>query len=323
MHDVVVVGSFVQDLAFTTPRFPEPGETRIGRFATGPGGKGFNQAVAARRLDASVLFVGAVGKDMFAQRARTFADHERLRCGFEVVSDEASGAASIVVDEHGANLIVVALGANERLSVPYVERFARDIAAAKVLVCQLECAIEPVRRALQIAREAGVVTILNPAPINESVSFDILDNVDILVPNETEFAFLRQHLQGVALPPRYWTGTDDDLHAHCRALAVPTVIVTLGEDGCFVSHNDDAPRHPTSLPCYRVGAADVDPVDTTGAGDAFCGGLAAGLARVGIGRLNVACQFAVRVAGMSTERAGTAPAMPDLATVRKRFGKTL
>lgn len=320
MHDVVVVGSFVQDLAFSTPRFPAPGESRIGRFATGPGGKGFNQAVAAKRQDVTTLFVGAVGKDMFAQQVRTFAEHERLRCGFEVIDTQASGAASIVVDERGDNLIVVALGANEHLSVAHVERFEREIASAKVLVCQLESSIAAVERALTIARKAGVITILNPAPINDGVTFDTLRDVDILVPNETEFAFLREHLQGVSMAPQYWTGAEEDVHAHCRALGVPTVIVTLGERGCFVSHADDAPRHPTSLPYYKVASADVSPVDSTGAGDAFCGGLAAGLAHVGVGKLNVACQFATRVAGMSTEQAGTAPAMPTGMAVRKRFG---
>lgn len=323
MLDVVVVGSFVQDLAFSTPRFPAPGETRIGQFQTGAGGKGFNQAVAARRQGAPALFIGAIGKDMFGQQLRSFADHERLRCALEVIDAAPSGAASILVNDQGQNLIVVALGANAHLSVKHIDRFAADIGTAKVLVCQFENNLPATERALRIARQAGVLTILNPAPINTAAHAELLHNVDILVPNETEFAHLCQSFAQITLPEQFWNRSDAQMHEYCRALNVPTVIVTLGALGCFVSHADDTPRHPTSLPYYRVAAADVTPLDTTGAGDAFCGALATGLARVGPGKMNLACQFATRVAGLSTEHRGTAQAMPDAAAVIKRFGAAI
>ena len=320
MQDVIVVGSFVQDFAFNTPSFPAPGETRIGRFATGPGGKGFNQAVAANRQGAKTLFIGACGNDMFGQQVRSFAERENLRCGFEIIDKAPSGAASIVINDDAENLIVVALGANDELSVPYVERFGNDIRNARVLVCQMECALSATVRALEMARAADITTLLNPGPINPDISLDLLTLVDIVIPNETEFAFMSQHLLGAELPDEYWLADEATLHGYCRAFDVPTVIITLGDRGSFISHSDKAPRRPGTLPYYSVPPSDVTPFDTSGAGDAFCGGLAAAIAKYGVGSLNVATLAATRVAGLSTEKAGTAPAMPLAVDVTKRFG---
>lgn len=319
MQDVIVVGSFVQDFAFNTPAFPAPGETRIGQFATGPGGKGFNQAVAANRQGARTLFIGACGNDMFGQQVRVFAERENLRCGFEIVDQAPSGAASIVINDNAENLIVVALGANDQLAVSHVERFGNDIRGARVLVCQMECALSATTRALEMARAASVTTVLNPGPINPAISLEMLKLVDIVVPNETEFAFMSQHLLGVTLPDDYWLGDEATLHDYCRAFDVPTVIITLGARGSFVSHSDAAPRRPGTLPFYTVAPADVTPVDTSGAGDAFCGGLAAAIAQHGVASLNIATLAATQVAGLSTEKPGTAPAMPLAAAVRDRF----
>lgn len=320
MIEVVVVGSFVQDFAFSTKRFPAPGETRIGQFQTGPGGKGFNQAVASNRQGTRTMFIGACGNDMFGQQARAFADRESMRCGFQIIDSQPSGGASIVINEEAENLIVVALGANEHLSIDHVERFRTEIRGARVLVCQLETRLDATERALSIARDAGVTTVLNPGPINDGVTLNMLQHVDVLIPNETEFAFLTQHLLGKTLPDEYWLADEQTLHEYCRAFDVPTMIITLGPRGCFVSHRDNAPRHAGTLPYYSVPAADVNPQDTTGAGDAFCGGLAAALARLGINKLNVACLSATQVAGLSTEKAGTAPAMPTADELHKRFG---
>ncbi|MFK8017977.1 MAG: ribokinase [Gammaproteobacteria bacterium] len=322
MQDVIVVGSFVQDFAFNTPSFPAPGETRIGQFATGPGGKGFNQAVAANRQGARTLFIGACGNDMFGQQARIFAERENLRCGFEIIDRAPSGAASIVINEAAENLIVVALGANDHLAVPHVERFGNEIRGARVLVCQMECALDATLRALALAREASVTTLLNPGPINPDISLEMLKLVDIVVPNETEFAFMSKHLLDVTLPDDYWLADEATLHEYCRAFDLPTVVITLGAHGSFVSHSDDAPRRPGTLPYYSVPPADVSPVDTTGAGDAYCGGLAAAISKHGVASLNVAALAATRVAGLSTETPGTAPAMPSSDAVLKRFGAT-
>lgn len=320
MHQVVVVGSFVQDFAFSTPAFPAPGETRIGTFATGPGGKGFNQAVAANRQGVTTLFLGAVGDDMFAHKAREFAATEHLECGFETVDDEPSGAASIVINEAAENLIVVALGANNALSNDHINHFARHIGESNVVVSQLENRVEATKRAFEIARAAGVTTLLNPAPINDELNHDLLKHVDILTPNETEFAFACTHLLNIDLPPEYWLGDAQTLHEACRKLNVPTVIITLGAHGAFVSQSDEIAVRTKTESYFRVAPASVTPLDTSGAGDAFNGGLAAALALHGSQAIHKACQLASQVGGLSTEKPGTAPAMPTREDVVSRFG---
>lgn len=320
MADVIVVGSFVQDFAFRTSDFPAPGESRIGRFATGPGGKGFNQAVACSRQGASTLFVGACGADMFGQQAKAFADDNALQCAFEDIDDQPSGAASIVIDDSAQNQIVVALGANDALSIAHIDAQTESIAAARIVLSQLESHLPATQRAFELARAAGVATVLNPAPINPQVSAELLSLVDILTPNETEFAFLCKHLLGVTLPDRYWTSEAAALHEHCRSLGVPAVIVTLGGDGCFVSLDDSAADRAGTPAYFSAGPADVNPVDTTGAGDAFNGGLVSALSRTGPSGLEAALTEANQVAGLSIEKPGTAPAMPTRAEREQRFG---
>ncbi len=138
MTDVCVVGSYVQDLAFNTRAFPAPGETRIGTFKTGPGGKGFNQAVACNRQGVSTVFIGAVGDDLFGRGVRDFIAGENLSAHLQVFEEHASGAASIVVNDKAENLIVVALGANDYLTPGYVAQHAELVRDAKVVVCQVE-----------------------------------------------------------------------------------------------------------------------------------------------------------------------------------------
>lgn len=314
MTDVCVIGSYVQDLAFNTPKFPAPGETRIGTFKTGPGGKGFNQAVACNRQGISTTFIGAVGDDIFGRGVRDFIAAEGLTAHLQVFAEHASGAASIVVNAKAENLIVVALGANDFLSSDYVARFASEISAAQVVVCQVENNIDATGEALALAGASDAIALLNPAPINDKLTRDLVLMADILAPNETEFAFLMEHLFDVKLPADYWTADDATLHGFCCKAEVEVVILTLGDKGCFVSYNDKARRLRGDLkpeqPFFRVPVAKVSPRDTTGAGDAFSGGLAAGLVRFNKD-LREALEYATVVAGLSTEKAGTAPAMPS------------
>lgn len=324
--DVVVVGSFNQDLSFSTARFPAPGETRLGHFATGPGGKGFNQAIAAHRLGVSTGFVGAVGMDVFAEGVKAFARAEGLACAFSELPEHPTGAASIVVDETGENQIIVALGANDHLSAAHVEAQARWLDGASVIVTQAECRLAATEAALAYGRRAGAVTVFNPAPINEAVGRDLLRAADILTPNETEFAALMGQWFEQDLPERFWDAGPDALHALCRQTGADTVVITLGGQGCFVSHADQRLSAgaktgigtPTE-PAYFVPAIEVTPVDTSGAGDAFTGGLAAGLVRHA-GDFPAAVRYAVAVAGLSVTRPGTAPAMPSGAEVAAVLG---
>lgn len=311
---VVVVGSYVQDLTWRCAAFPRAGETTLGRFATGPGGKGSNQAVAAGRAGAPVLFVGAVGDDAFARVARDFYAAEGIPARFVAKPKHATGTAAILVDDAGQNEIVVALGANDALS-------PRDLPAsvfrgARVVVTQLETGLAVVEHALRAGRRAGALTVFNPAPMRADFDPALLRHVDVLVPNETEFAALVNRL-GLAPGKKAYAESDlaaeslASLQALCRRLGPPVVIVTLGRRGCFVSQASGGTR----LPAHVVKA-----VDTTGAGDAFVGGFAAGLVRHD-GDILAAARLGQAVAALSVTKPGTAPSMPtarELAAFLKR-----
>ena len=277
MADVVVVGSYNQDHVWRTPRFPAPGETRLGEFTSGPGGKGFNQAVSAARQGASVAFVGALGDDAIADFALALAAKEGIDARCEKRGDAASGTAAILVEHGGQNLIVVGPGANLLLSIAHLDSHANLIGTARVLVTQHEVNMAATRHALEIARASGTLTVHNPAPPLAGEDGSLLDRVDVLTPNESEFAhLLGREIEVAALD-------DAALHALCRELRGPTVVLTLGARGAFVSHDGDDLRGDDA-PFYRVEAERVTPVDTTGAGDAFTGALAAALARGGVFR---------------------------------------
>lgn len=185
---VVVVGSFVQDLAWNCTRLPAPGETVIGAFVSGPGGKGSNQAVAAGRAGAAVLFAGAVGRDAFAAGAKAFYRAEKIAARWIEKPGHATGTAAILVDDSAQNEIVVALGANARLS--RADLPAGLFAGARVVVTQLESSLAAATHALKSARAAGALAVLNPAPMRTDFDPAILAHADILIPNETEFAAL-------------------------------------------------------------------------------------------------------------------------------------
>ncbi len=321
--DVLVIGSYVQDHCWQTERAPERGETCLGRFSTGPGGKGFNQAVAAHRQGVETCFLGAIGDDALGVVARRFAEDDKLAAEWIVRRDAATAASSIVVDARGDNRIVVALGANEKLGVPEIRANEALIARAKVLLMQLETDLAGVDAALALARSRGVTTVLNTAPLHPKLDPATLRHADIVTPNETEFALLIEKLGGdeAARRDARAAATIDErrLHELCRSTGVPTVVITLGGHGCFVSHADGN-RHGDAASCYRIAPERVKAVDTTGAGDAFSGGLVAGLVMFADRPFRDAVVHANRIAAMSTEIVGTAPAMPTRAEVTARFG---
>lgn len=299
---VVIVGSYVQDLAFYVKEFPRPGDSVLAELRTGAGGKGFNQAVAATRAGAPTLFIGAIGHDAAGAHAREFARQTGVRAEFVVKKKEPTGAAGIAVNAAGQNQIMVALGANLALHTRDVA--VRPLADADVVVCQAECDMKTTAHVLRLARRNGAVTVFNPAPMHAKVDPAILRHVEVLIPNEAEFVALvnRSPRSGM----RNFTTeallrlAPDRLHTLCRTFNVPIVIVTLGSRGCFISQPD----------VYtRVQAHEVDAVDTTGAGDAFVGGFAAGLVRF---NKNVfeAAHFGNAVAALAVTQHGTADSMP-------------
>lgn len=310
---VVVVGSFMQDLSFYARSFPRPGETVMGEFRTGPGGKGFNQAVAASRAGAPTMFLGAVGRDAFGQTAKRFAARVGLRALFIEKQKHATGAAAITIDRDGQNQIVIAPGANLALHKHDIPLSA--LATAHVVVCQGESDLQMVAHVLRHGRKNGAVTVLNPAPMRPDFDLALLKHTEVLIPNETEFVTLmRQHPACAALlrTAAYRESGEfnehslptlkaDALHRLCRCLQVPIVILTLGARGCFVSQPDAF---------LRMNAHPVEVVDSTGAGDAFVGGFAAGLVKF---KRNVveAVHFANAVAALAVMQPGTAEAMPN------------
>ncbi len=309
MANVVIVGSFNLDHVWSTAQFPVPGETRLGRFSSGPGGKGFNQAIAAGRQGADVVFIGALGNDSIGDGAAALAASEGIDARWQRIADQATGTAAILVDGQGQNLIVVGPGANMALTIEHVQAHADAITCARVLLTQHEIAPGATRRAHEIARAAGVLVIHNPAPPVDIQAQPPLAGIDILTPNETEFAQLLRLFAGHDVPADAICAQEDAiLHRLCRDLGVATTVLTLGAEGVFVSEENGF---------ARIAAETVSVRDSTGAGDAFNGALAAALA-AGEPLLDAAYR-ANRVAALKVERHGAALAMPHAADVDARF----
>lgn len=317
---VVVVGSFNVDHVWALAALPRPGETLAGTYHTGPGGKGFNQATAAARAGAATSFVCALGEDAGGQLARALATGDGIDLR-DLRSAQPTGTAGIYVDGEGRNTIVIGPGANAELSPAFVGEHAQVLAQAKVVLTQLETPVESAEAAFAQARRDGALTLLNPAPADAVASTALWALCDVITPNETEFcAQLQRHAEVRLDPDTLAALPDAELHTHCRRLLPNgSVVITLGKSGCFVSHADGALRGDAQA-CYRVAAAAVRAIDTTGAGDAFNGALAASLAGAGDASFAEHVGYANRYAGLSTERAGAAAAMPRDAELKARFG---
>ena len=315
MARVIVVGSYNQDHVWTTDALPAPGATRLGRYASGPGGKGFNQAVASARIGAATTFITALGEDAAADIARRLATDDGIALRAEVHAALPSGTAGIFVDGDGRNVIVVAPGANEALSVDFIAMQADAFAQAGVVLAQLEVNPDAVLAALQAGRGAGALTVLNPAPANAATTDALLAAADLLTPNETEFvAMLARHARADVAADALADLAPPALHALCRQLAPgATLVITLGAGGVFVSHRDGETRGDAQA-FYRVPCSPANVMDTTGAGDAFNGALAARLADALPGTpFREAVSFANTYAGWSTEQPGGAASMRHLA----------
>jgi ribokinase len=299
---VTVLGSYVVDLTARAPHLPVSGETVRGTtFASGPGGKGSNQAVAAHRCGAVVTTITKLGTDAFGDAALAFYRSEGMDVSHVYRSEtDPTGAALIMVDEAtGANKIVVVPGAANCITGDEIDRARSAIEGADVFLTQLETNLDAVERAVAIAAGAGVRVILNPAPAHP-VADAILRNVEIVTPNETEASALT----GISV--------DSEESARKAGLALlkrgPRVaIITLGEKGSLIV---------TAGESHRVAPLKVKAVDSTGAGDAFNGALAMALSE-GMA-LERAAWFASVAAGLSVTKLGTAPAMPLRAEIDAR-----
>jgi len=303
MAKIVVVGSFNMDLVVRLPVIPRPGETLLGGvFATHPGGKGSNQAVAAARLGGDVVMIGRVGADLFGDQLLAMAAAERIDTRFVGIDpDAATGVALIQVDDQGQNSIAVASGANFRLTAAAVAEAWAQIEGIDLLVMPLETPLETIVTAARLARQAGARVVLNPAPA-QHLAPELLRTVDLLIPNEYEAALMT----GIEIH-----SLQDAREAAARLLqsGAGSVIVTLGSRGALIAEaaQPDGP-HFTHVPAFSV-----KPVDTTAAGDAFIGGLAVAL---GEGRtLPAAATFASAAAAIAVTRVGAQPSLPNRAEV--------
>jgi ribokinase len=290
---ICVLGSFVVDLTSRAPHLPVKGETIIGSmFKMGPGGKGANQAVAARRAGGDVQLITKVGRDVFGEIACDNFRKEDLYSDLIFMDDELeTGTALIMVDDESANSILVVPGACNNITATEIEQARPVIEQSSILLTQLEINLDATRKAIEIAHAQGVTVVLNTAPV-QPVDDDLLAKVDIVTPNEIEAQIM--------------TGIEIRTIEDCRAAAdyyfrkgVKKVIITWGKQGVYANDGQQE-RH---FPIIQVKA-----VDTTGAGDAFSGGFVVALAE---GRdFFTAAEFGNVVAGLAVTRFGTAPAMP-------------
>lgn len=297
---VTVVGSFAVGLTLRAERFPVKGETLLGGdFDMGPGGKGSNQAVQIARLGANVEFVGRLGIDNFGVIGKKLYIDENVGSAFLSESDERNtGVGFIVLDKAGDNFIILDPGANGLFSPDDVDRAQERIKTSHVLITQLEIPVETAGRALEIARQADVISILNPAPARH-VSPEILKNADIVTPNETELRIMLGHAPDANVDVI-------DLCNELLEMGVQRIILTRGAHGATIFTREGYHNMP---------AFAVDVVDTTGAGDAFNGTLANYLAR-GM-PLEPAVRHAVAAGALACTKLGVIPALPRTSDIEK------
>lgn len=297
MKKLVVIGSSNMDLVVSTEHFPLPGQTVMGKkFMTNFGGKGANQAVAASLLGGDVTFICKVGNDNYGREMIEKFQKDGIDTQYVTATDQAAtGIAVITVDANGENTIVVASGANGLLTSEDIRNAEPAISQADVLLMQLETPIEPLCTAAQMAHKKGKYVILNPAPApKELLPSDLLRHIDLIIPNETEAT----SITGVEI---------SDLQSAERAmkalkeLGAKDAMITLGEKGVLAYEDGKVKLFP---------ACKVQAIDTTAAGDTFCGALSVAICQ---GReMKEAIAFANKAAAYTVQHEGAQCAMPHL-----------
>lgn len=293
--DIVILGVFVADTAYRASRQPKIGETIIGNeFSLGPGGKGSNQAVAAALAGGNVHFISRLGKDDFANMAISLWEKSGITPHVTQYSDSYTGAAYIFIeDKTGNNAIIVSPGAAANINDDDITANKELIQGSRVFMTQLEQSLDSAGTALSFAKDGGAITILNPAPA-QPLGENILKLCDFVTPNEIE----AEQITGTPVK-----SINDAEIAAGKLLeeGASAAVITLGEQGALFKDNNQIIHQPS----YEVGPV----VETTGAGDAFNGGLAVALAEEM--PIDKALRFACATASISVTRQGTAPSMPD------------
>lgn len=289
---ILVIGSSNTDMTAKTAELPRPGETVLGGvFTMGPGGKGANQAVAAQRLGGKVKFICKVGHDMFGDNAVAQYEKEGLDTSSILRSELPSGVALIFVDSHAENCIVVASGANGDITEEDIEKSRKDLESCGILLLQLETPIPAVIKAAQIAHKAGAMVVLNPAPACP-LPEEIFKSIDLFIPNETELSTFSgipvEDAQSAAKAAKAM-----------QAKGVGRLIVTMGSKGALICEGGPS----VFVPAHKVKA-----VDTTAAGDTFCGALCVAISE---GKsLKEAAEFACAASALTVQKMGAQNSIP-------------
>ena len=300
MSEITVLGIFVADISFSGPKIPSIGETILGKkYNVGPGGKGCNQAIAIARLGGNTNFISKIGKDAYGELALKTLEKNKISTE-NIIQDgnQQTGVAGILVDQNtGKNAINVIVGAPSSLRISEIEKQINLIKRSKIFLTQLEVPKDVTLHCLKTAKENGCITILNPAPASE-ISKEFYNNIDFFTPNETEAEFYT----GIKIASEKEAKQAADKLLN---LGIKKVIITLGEKGLFYSDG----KEETYLKASAVKA-----IDTTGAGDAFNGGLAFGLSKEK--PIKECLELANKVAGISTTKLGAGDAMPFIQDIK-------
>ncbi len=300
MSEITVLGIFVADISFSGPKIPSIGETILGKkYNVGPGGKGCNQAIAIARLGGKTNFISKIGKDAYGELALKTLEKNKISTQ-NIIQDgnQQTGVAGILVDQNtGKNAINVIVGAPSSLRITEIEKQINLIKRSKIFLTQLEVPKDVTLHCLKTAKENGCITILNPAPASE-ISKEFYNNIDFFTPNETEAEFYT----GIKITSEIEAKQAADKLLN---LGIKKIIITLGEKGLFYSDG----KEETYLKASAVKA-----IDTTGAGDAFNGGLAFGLSKQK--PIKECLELANKVAGISTTKLGAGDAMPFIQDIK-------
>lgn len=295
MNTITVIGSINLDRTIRVKQMPKPGETMHTKeiFSAG-GGKGANQAVAAKRSEAATNFIGAIGNDEAGEMMRELLSEEGIELsGVQTLEKQATGQAYIIVDDQGENSIMIHSGANNAFTPEQVQAHADVIKASDFVVAQFESTLESTIEAFSIAREAGVKTILNPAPALEQVPEELLKVTDMIIPNETE----TEILTGIKVTDEASLKAAAD---HLHQLGIEAVIITIGSKGAFY----DVQGRNGIVPAFKVNA-----VDTTAAGDTFIGAMSSVLEK-DFSNLEEAIKYGNKASSITVQRFGAQPSIP-------------
>ncbi|QIL45922.1 ribokinase [Vagococcus coleopterorum] len=302
MNAVTIIGSVNLDTTLRVNEMPKPGETlhAVEHFTSG-GGKGANQAVAAKRLGATTNFIGAIGNDKEGTVMMELLNQEEVNTdAVAVIEGESTGQAFIVVDSHGENSIMIYSGANNEFTPAHVNAYKETIKASDFLIAQFESDMDSTIEAFKIARDCGVKTILNPAPALENVPQELLAVTDMIIPNETE----TEIITGIKV-------TDEETMKEAakalHELGIEAVIITVGSKGAFFDNGVKS----GIVPAFKVEA-----VDTTAAGDTFIGALSSVL-KADFSNLEEAILFGNQASSLTVQRFGAQPSIPYLNELNK------